>query len=131
MISPMTVAPVCNVGIPLNITCNTSLQFISWSILQEGTLEMLVNDVQINSRDAGNQMMTTPVKNLATVTFARSSARFASPLISTLSVDSVSIGLNGTVVRCTDIDLVNGSPVSMTSAQTFIKIIDISQSELE
>jgi hypothetical protein len=48
----------------------------------------------------------------------------ALPLITRLSIDSVSIGLNGTVVRCSDV----ANP--MTSASTTIQIIDTSQSEL-
>ena len=46
-----------------------------------------------------------------------------SPMISTLSIDSVSIGLNGTVVRCADLT------DSMISASTTIQIIDTGQSE--
>ena len=51
-------------------------------------------------------------------TFSRSSAQGATPLISTLSIDSVSIGM---VVQCSDV--VN----TMISALTTIQIIDISE----
>ena len=60
----------------------------------------------------------------ATFTYLRSSAQGISPLISTLSIDSVSIGLNGTVLRCSGV----GNPTE--SASTTIQIINISQSEL-
>ena len=72
--------------------------------------------MQINSLDA-NQM-SRRVENFATFIFMRSSAQGASPLISILSIDSVGIGLNGTVVRCSDV----ANPI--TSASTTIHIID-------
>ena len=125
-ISPMMVAPACSVGDPLELTCTASVDFIRWNIFrvnEQGTLEMaIINDELINSRDA-NQMAQTVVDSVI-FTFMRTSAQFASPLISTLSIDSVSIGLNGTVVRCMEAG-------NMTlSASTTIQIIDTSQSEL-
>ena len=123
-LSPMTVARVCRVGDQLQITCTASVEFIRWSILQaneQGTLVQATNYVQINSRDSSGQMSQI-VLNSATFTFTRTSAQEESPLISTLFIDSVSIGLNGTVVRCSDV------ANSMTSASlTTIQIIDISK----
>ena len=95
-LSPMMVAPAC-LGDPLQLTCTASVQFIKWSILQpneQGTLVEVINSVQINSRDA-NQM-SPRVVNFATFTFMRSSTQGPSPLISTLSIDLVNIGLNET-----------------------------------
>ena len=124
-LSPMMVAPVCHVGDPLQITCTASVEFIRWSILQsneQGTLSLVeVTSAQINSRDVNVQMSDRKV-NSATFTFMRSSARFASPLISTLSIDLVNIDLNRTVVRCSDV----ANP--MISVSTTIQIIDISNS---
>jgi hypothetical protein len=83
----------------------------------------VINREIINSRDM-IQMRDTPLPmNSATFTFMRTSARNASPLVSTLSIDAVNIGLNGTVVRCSD--LTDPS----ISAATAIQIIDTSQSE--
>ena len=98
-LSPMTVAPVCRVGDPLSITCTASVQFIRWSILQvneQGTLVMVTIDANINSRDT-NQM-TQRVVNSATLTFMRTSAQGA-PLISTLSIDSVTSGVSSMELR--------------------------------
>ena len=124
-LSPMTVAPVCQVGDPLQLTCSASAQSIRWSIFrvinEQGTLAEVTNSLIIDSSDA-NQMKQREA-NSATLTFTRSSPPGASPLISTLSIDSISIGLNGTAVHCSDI----ASPI--TSASTIIQIIDISQSE--
>ena len=123
ILSPMMVALVCRVGDPLQLTCTATVEFISWSIFrisEQGILEKKINDAQINSRDP-NQMPIQTVVNSATFTFNRSSAQFASPLISTLSIDSVNIGLNGTVVRCSDV----GN--TTISALSTIQIIDISE----
>ena len=121
-LSPMTVAPVCRVGDPLQLTCTATVEFISWNVFrisEQGTHEMKINDELINSRDS-NQMAHTAV-NSSTFTFSRSSAQGATPLISTLSIDSVNIGLNETVVQCSDV--VN----TTVSALTTIQIIDISE----
>ena len=115
----MMVAPVCHVGDPLQITCTASTEFIRWSVLhfnEQGTLVEAATPVQINSRDS-NQMREIDVAS-ATFTYTRSSAQGVSPLISTLSIDSVSIGLNGTIVCCSDV------ANSLTSASTTIQIID-------
>ena len=117
-LSPMMVAPVCHVGDPLQLTCTASIEYIKWSILQPND-EEITNPVQINSRDT--YQMSQREVNFATLTFTRSSAQGESPLISILSIDSVSIGLNGTVVQC------SGVTNPMTSASTTIQIIDISE----
>ena len=65
--------------------------------------------------------------SLATFTFLRTSAQGELPLITMLSIDSVSIGLNGTVVHC--IDGRNQEGNKLMPASTTIQIIDTSQSE--
>ena len=121
----MTVAPVCRVGDPLQITCRATVQFIRWNISQVNEQGSLVEvaSAQINSLDA-NQM-TQRIVNSSTFTFMRTSVQRDSPLISILSIDSVSIGLNGTILRCA-----NGSNQSI-SASTTIKIIDIRKSKAQ
>ena len=109
-LSPMVVAPMCCVGDPLQLTCTPSIEFIKWSILY-------ITAVQINA----NQFKHIKDHN-TTFTFTRSSAQHASSLISTLSIDSVSFGLNGTVVQCMYVT----NPT--TSASTTIQVIGISNS---
>ena len=124
-LSPMTVAPVCRVGDPLQITCTASVEFIRWSIVVVNEQGM---DDEIttfsNSRDP-SQQVTPVVVNSTTFTFMRTSAQGVLPLINTLYINSVSIGLNGTVVSCMDV----ANP--MISASTTIYIIDTSQCELD
>ena len=124
----MSVAPVCHVGGPLQLTCTAavlpgSIQTIRWSIFHvindQGTLSEITNSILIDNSDA-HQRKTKEVA-ATTFTYARISAQEASPLVSTLSIDSVSIGLNGTVVICSDIS----NP--MISASTTIQVIDIGE----
>ena len=125
-LSPNMVAPVCRVGDPIQLTCTASVEFIQWSILrvnheQGGKLEKVTNDVVMNSRDPSQMIQTTT--NSIVFTFTRISTQGASPLVTTLSVDSVGTDLNGTVVNCTDV------ANTMTSASTTFQIIDSNQSE--
>ncbi len=123
----MIVAPVCHVGDPLQLTCTAALagsvQTIRWSIFrvinEQGTLSEITNSVLIDNSDA-NQIKSNEVASV-TFTYARISAQGASPLISTLSIDSVRSELNGTVVNCSDI----ANP--MTFASTTIQIVDFNQ----
>ena len=120
----MTVAPVCHVGDQLNLTCTASVDFLEWSISlvnEQGILEEIT--AYSNSRDTSQQVPPIRV-NSTMLTFTRSSAQGDLPLISTLSIDSVSIGLNGTVVYCME---VGGS---MTSASTTIQISSESHNHL-
>ena len=120
----MTVAPVCRVGNTLNLTCTASVDFIRWSISlvnEFGTLEEIT--ATSNSEDE-SQQVTQRTVNSTTLTFMRSSAQGASPLISTLFINSLSVSLNGTVVLCTEIG------GSMMSDSTTIYIIELSNSEI-
>ena len=89
---------------------------------EQGTLEDITTFS--NSRDTSQQVTSITV-NSTTFTFMRSSARGASPLKSTLSIDSVSIGLNGTVVNCTEEE--GSMPASKS---IIIHIVGASSSEL-
>ena len=122
-LSPMMMAPVCRVGDPLQLTCTASVEFIRWSIMvinEQGMEEEIT--VSSNSRESSPPPRERII-NSTKFTFTRTSEDVL-PLISTLSIDSVSIGLNGTVVRCSN------ASNPMTSASTTIQIIDTSQSEL-
>ena len=89
---------------------------------EQGTPEEIVTFS--NSRDRSQQVITAMV-NSTIFTFMRSSAQGASPLTSTMSIDSVTIGLNGTVVYCMEEE---GSMPA--SESTTIRVIDTNKSEL-
>jgi hypothetical protein len=122
-LSPMSVAPVCYVGDPLELICTASVQFIRWSVFRVNDSEEIIRSVQFNSRDS-NQMPRNIDVNLTTFIFTRTSGQGASPLVSTLSIDSVGIGLNRTVVNCSDVS----NP--MTSASTTIYVISAANSTI-
>ena len=119
----MSVAPVCRVGDPLQLTCTTFVEFLEWHmrvINEQGRLHVIT--AFSNSRDMTQQSVLVVV-NDTSFTFMRISARNSTPLVSTLAINSTSIGLNGTVVHCRD-------PINpMTSASTTIQIMDLDDSE--
>ena len=124
-LSPMTVAPVCRVGDPLQITCTAtrdSTDFLEWYfvVVNEYGIVMEVMAYS-NSRDRTQELQTQRTINSTTFTFMRISARGATPLVSTLSIDSVNIGLNGTVVHCLD------ARYLAPPASTTIYVSDISE----
>ena len=111
---------MCRTGDPLQLTCTASVESgIKWSIFNRVN-EQIVSDVLITIGSTNNQRTTITVDSV-TLTHVRISAQGASPLTSTLSIDSVS--WNRTVVNCSDL------LDSTTSAVTTIQIIDTSQSE--
>ena len=121
----MMVAPVCHVGDPLQLTCTASVEFISWSFTMV-TKQSRQEEITIfsTSRAPSNQSMHIVV-NFTTFTLMRNSPQSVLPLVVTLSIDSVSVGLNGTVVNC--INTRNSTPsVSIT-----IQIIDTSANNSE
>ena len=101
----MMMALVCHADDTLNITCTAaSVQFIGWSIMVTNERGMLDEVIGFsNSRDRSQQVMQMMV-NSTLFTFMRMSAQNDTPLISTLSIDKVSIDLNGTVVHCMEAD---------------------------
>ena len=117
-LSPISVATVCRVGDPLQLTCTASVEFLEWHmrvINEYGRLRVIT--AFSNSRDMTQQSVLVVV-NDTSFTFMRISARNSTPLVSTLAINSTSIGLNGTVVRCRDAN----NP--MISASTTIQIFD-------
>ena len=120
----MTVAPVCRVRDPLHLTCTASVaNTIEWTftvVNQQGENEPVTT---FSTAEALSNRSVLIQVNSTTFSLIRKSSRNVLPLIVTLSIDSVSIGLNGTVVTCRD----TGN--STTSASTTIQIIDTSNGE--
>ena len=124
-LSPMMVAPVCRVGDPLQITCTASVNFIKLSIVVLNEQGMAEEINVIRNSDDPSPPPKQRIINSTTFTFTRTSAQGDSPLIFTLSIDSVNISLNGTVVNCMDAN----NPMTLESASTIIQIIDTSNSK--
>ena len=130
-LSPMTVAPVCRVGDQLNLTCTTtteSVEFLQWSIPLVNEHGTMLEEITRYINSGGAYQTSQTLLNSTTFTFTRSSIQGILPLISMLLVDSVSTGLNGTVVHCMEV-LEGNSLMTPDSASTTIQIINVSNSE--
>jgi hypothetical protein len=94
---------------------------VQWNLTvvnEQGRNEELIMFITASAVSAQPMPM---VVNSITFTLRRISAQFASPLVSTLSIDPVSIGLNGTVVNCMDAT----NSMSPPSESATIHVIDI------
>ena len=110
MISPARTAYVCS-GDQLELTCNTTGQFLEWSfsfIPKTRTLSSLSQTDQTSHL----------VVNSTTFTFSRISGENSLPLISRLLVSHIEDTLNGTLVSCTDV------ASSETASTVIITIVD-------
>jgi hypothetical protein len=80
-LSPMTVAPVCRVGDPLELTCTAHVEFLRWNIQRASDQMDLINGEIINSRDLIQMRNVSLNSESATITLKRISAQGASPQI--------------------------------------------------
>ena len=115
-LSPTSVAPVCRVGDPLELTCSSSGNFSRWTF-SAGNEQGVPQEYRrnINTQDGSQQMSMINV-NSTTFTFMRTSSQGMLPLVSTLVIDSVNRYLNGTEVHCLDL-------ATTTTASTTIRLI--------
>ena len=120
ILSPMMVAPVCHIGERLNLTCTASVEFITWSFR---VVDRQGKEAEITIFSSTFDLSMPTEVNSTTFILMRNSPESVLPLIVTLSIDSVGIGLNGTVVNCID------TRNSTMSNSTTIEIIDTSNSK--
>ena len=118
-ISPSPVAPVCQEGDQLELTCNTTTgidhQWL-FTVLPENVSHTAA---PVSSIGASGIPMPLLISG-STITFSRLSDQNVLPLISRGTISSVSGGLNGTVVSCFELD-------TNLVATTTIRIIDSRQ----
>ena len=110
MISPARTAYVCS-GDQLELTCNTTGQFLEWSF------SFIPNTRTLTSLSQTDQTSHLVV-NSTTFSFSRISGENSLPLISRLLVNPVRETLNGTMVRCRDV------VSSETTSTVVITILD-------
>ena len=116
-IFPSLVAPVCQVGDRLELTCSVTGAFLIWefAVSQEnGSPVTFRPDV---TSDGPSGVASPVMVNSTTFSFSRLSAQDGSPLISRMTIIPVSEGLNGVQVSCMDVEV-------SESATTTIRIID-------
>ena len=120
-ISPLAVAPVCQAGDELELTCTTSGTVHRWkfSVFPEN---MTYITVPVQSFGASGVPTTPLTISTSMIVFSRLSGPNILPLISRMVVSPVSSGLNGTVVNCFE-----GISSTESIATMTIRIIDPGQ----
>ena len=115
-ISPSGVAPVCQEGDQLELICTTTGIFLRWeiTIFPENVTHVQTPITSVGSSGIPPSLMISS----STITFSRLSGPNISPLISRITINPVSNGLNGTVVNCFE-----GSSSTESVATTSIYII--------
>ena len=117
-LSPSSVAPVCQAGDQLELTCTSSGIVHRW----EFTVfpENMTHTTSPVTSQGTSGVPTEPLTfSSSMVTFFRLSGQNESPLVSRVGVNPVSTGLNGTVVKCFE-----GLSSTDSVATTTIRIID-------
>ena len=120
---PSREALVCGVGEQLELTCSTTETFLRWNITFPEDFEATIfrTETQLLNYNTITNRASPLVVNSATINFIRTSSQGVLPLTSTLLIDHVIEGLNGTVVSC--MGLLPGNVVAASSTTT-IHIID-------
>ena len=119
-ISPSAIAPVCQAGDQLELTCSTQGELQTWqfvAISESGVVFTVTRSVS-SGGSAGVDSQPLIINSTIAFTFSRLSTRDSLPLISRMTISHVSEGLNGTRVNCLD-------SITSESATTTIHIIFI------
>ena len=118
-ISPSPVAPVCQEGDQLELTCNSTLGLDHQWLFTVVPENVSYTRAPVSSIGVSGIPMPLLISG-STITFSRLSGQFDLPLISRVTISSVGRGLNGTVVSCVELD-------TNLVATTTIRIIDSRQ----
>jgi hypothetical protein len=119
-ISPSPVAPVCQAGDQLELTCTSSGAFHRWefTVFPENMTHTTLPITSVGTSGASPPLTISG----SMITFSRLSGQGSSPLVSRIVVSPVTSGLNGTVVNCFE-----GISSIDSVATTTIRIIDPGQ----
>ena len=98
MLSPSGVAFAC-VGMPLEITCNTTSTALQWNITYNAGPET-ISEARLVYHSALAATLSSFMVHQSIVYFTRTSKRNALPLTATLLIDPVTEGLNQTMISC-------------------------------
>jgi hypothetical protein len=121
-ISPSGVAPVCQAGDEVELTCANTGEFHRWEVTVLIPQAMTTTVTVITSIGLRGGIRSVPI-NDATFSVSRlSGINDSMPLISRMTVSPVTSSLNGTVVNCFE-----GSTATDSVATTTIRIIDPGQ----
>ena len=117
MLSPSGVAFAC-VGMPLEITCNTTSTILQWNITYSAGPETL-SETRLVYHSTRAATLSPFMVHQSTIYFTRTSKRNALPLTAILLIDPVTEGLNQTMISCMQV----GSSVNAQEAAV-LSIVD-------
>ena len=98
-LSPSPRATVCNVGDRIEVNCTTNASVLTWNFMYISENGMVEEHSDIIISSTAMTQLTRMI-NSSIVTFTRRSEPRNSPLISSRTIDSVSMDLNGTRITC-------------------------------
>ena len=117
-------ALVCSVGEQLELTCNTTGTFLRWNVTLSEDIAM--TDTRPYTRLLAHSSVSTTASPLiidsTIIHFTRTSSQGSLPLTSTLLIDHVTEGLNGTMVSCMEVS--TSHEATSISATVIIHIIN-------
>ena len=117
-ISPSEIAPICQAGDQRKLTCSTSgvLQTWKFTAISESGAAMTFTRTVSSGGSTGVDSQPLIINSTLMFTFSRLSCQGSLPLISRMTIDPVTEGLNGTRVNCLD-------GITSESATTTLHII--------
>ncbi|MCG8620953.1 MAG: hypothetical protein MJE68_02975 [Proteobacteria bacterium] len=115
---PSGVVLAC-VGVPLEITCNTTSSSLQWNITYARDTGETASEIRFVYHSTLAPTLTSFMIHQSTLNFTRTSKRRAIPLTATLLIDRVTEDINQTTINCMQL----GSSVD-TAATVIITVID-------
>ena len=116
MLSPSSLAPVCNEG-EIELICSVPGVVLTWMFQEtiiNGTIKNTYpSDVNIQSSGSTARQNRFVTLDFVNFTYSRLSAPGVSPLVSKLVINQVDSSHNGTVVTCIDAMSTNSSSTSL------------------
>ena len=101
-ISPSVVAPVCQAGDQLELTCTTSGQSHSWQLIANPGSGAATSLRSVSSLGSTGVDAEPVVINSVMFTFSRLPGPGSLPLMSKMTISGVSQSLNGSQVNCVE-----------------------------
>ena len=92
------------IGGELSLTCIINASFVQWNITIPHYNQGPTSITYLFSTNRVTNIAETFTINETDLGISKTSDRGALPLVSTLSITNVSIGLNGTLIQCMEVD---------------------------
>ena len=105
-ITPSVIAPVCHTGDQLELRCTSPGVLLTWQVTataENGAPATYTRSVTSVGPSGLVNSQPLTINSTIVFTFSRLSSRDDLPLVSGMTINSVSEGLNGVAVNCTDV----------------------------